>query len=157
VSLGVGNHHRASVRIEKVPSYSSYQGATVGISSLVLQSRTSGALFLSTTTAMAISWLSEATSRPMISMLLLGFLATVAYGVFTVVSRLFLHPLAKFPGPRLAGATGLWKAYFQCTKSFTHELIKLHEVYGRCHAIQPEIFLAYRGNQVLLFAYSPTK
>lgn len=47
------------------------------------------------------------------------------------VYRLSLHPLAKFPGPRLAAVTRLWKAYWQCTSSFTHELIKLHEIYGK--------------------------
>jgi hypothetical protein len=63
--------------------------------------------------------------------LCLALVFSTAYIVAVIVYRIFLHPLSTFPGPRLAAATGLWKAYFQCTKSFTHELIKLHEIYGK--------------------------
>lgn len=70
-----------------------------------------------------------------------SILASVAvYGaillVLRAVYRLFLHPLSAFPGPRLAATTSLWKAYYQCTGSFTHHLIDLHKIYGKrkCNA-----------------------
>ena len=75
-----------------------------------------------------------------------GRVAALALAVGTVyifaraIYRLYIHPLSSFPGPRLAGATGLWKAYVQCTGSFLHDLIKLHEVYGMFkpyHSRQP--------------------
>ncbi|KAK5057830.1 hypothetical protein LTR84_011831 [Exophiala bonariae] len=75
--------------------------------------------------------------RPAISILA----SVVAYGalyiVLRAVYRLFLHPLSAFPGPRLAAATSLWKAYYQCTGSFTHHLIDLHKIYGPVVRIQP--------------------
>jgi hypothetical protein len=67
-------------------------------------------------------------------------LATViAYTVYIIVYNVYFHPLAKFPGPSLAGTTTYWKAYIECiaNRSFCHELVDLHARYGefiRCSA-----------------------
>jgi len=49
-----------------------------------------------------------------------------------VLYRLTLHPLAHFPGPKLAGISGLYKFYFSVLKSgsFHLELQRLHKTYG---------------------------
>ena len=43
-----------------------------------------------------------------------------------------LHPLYRFPGPRLAAASRLYDMWFDLVKvgKFNHEIQRLHEVYG---------------------------
>lgn len=61
-----------------------------------------------------------------------GLAALVAYTVATLAYNVYRHPLAKFPGPPLAGATVYWKAYVECiaNRSFCHYLAELHAQYG---------------------------
>lgn len=49
-----------------------------------------------------------------------------------VVYRFYLHPLADFPGPRLAIATYWYEFYFDVFKGaqYTWKLSELHERYG---------------------------
>jgi hypothetical protein len=58
--------------------------------------------------------------------------AFAAYLVALAVYRLFLHPLAKFPGPRLAAATTLYEAWFEIglKGQYSREIGRLHDVYG---------------------------
>ncbi|KAK2751679.1 hypothetical protein CKAH01_17841 [Colletotrichum kahawae] len=53
-------------------------------------------------------------------------------GFCQVIYNIHFHPLRKFPGPFLAGATSLWKGYKEVIKQETlaQELFKLHEKYG---------------------------
>lgn len=59
--------------------------------------------------------------------IIIGSLGVVLY-------RLTFHPLARFPGPTLAAATGLYEAYYQCIKDgggrYWVEIRKMHEQYG---------------------------
>lgn len=62
-------------------------------------------------------------------------LLLVVYLVFWIsrsIYRLYLHPLSQFPGPRVAAATTLYKAYIDIAEnlSLVHELKRLHGVYG---------------------------
>ncbi|KAE8313107.1 cytochrome P450 [Aspergillus transmontanensis] len=54
------------------------------------------------------------------------------YIVAVAFYRLVLSPLAQFPGPRLAAATGLYEAYFQLLKggTFIWEINRLHQGCG---------------------------
>ena len=49
-----------------------------------------------------------------------------------VVYRLFFHPLAKFPGPKLAALTVYFEFYHDGVRGgqYTFEIAKMHEKYG---------------------------
>lgn len=57
------------------------------------------------------------------------------YVVGTIVYRLFLHPLARFPGPKLAAFTHLHEFYYQLVQDgmFIWEVQRMHEKYGTFH------------------------
>jgi len=51
--------------------------------------------------------------------------------VFRLVYRLYFHPLAKFPGPKLAAATSLYNAYYDIMQpGLVKMLPELHRNYG---------------------------
>lgn len=64
-------------------------------------------------------------------------LAYVAYWFGLVVYRLYFHPLAGFPGPRLAAATSWWEFYYDVVKDgeLVFQLPRLHEKYGIISAV----------------------
>ena len=69
------------------------------------------------------------------SVALLLFIALgLLYTTIQVVYRLYLSPLSRFPGPRLAAATGWYEAYFELVHKgggqFLFEIRRMHEVYG---------------------------
>ena len=67
------------------------------------------------------------------ALLCLSILATAAlYELSRMIYNLFFHPLRKFPGPWMAGATSGWRAFKEVIKQETlaHELFVLHERYG---------------------------
>jgi len=49
-----------------------------------------------------------------------------------IIYRLKFHPLAMFPGPRLAAATNLYTAYYDLVLdgSLVKQLPELHRIYG---------------------------
>ena len=69
--------------------------------------------------------------------LLLSILA-VAYVVTKTIYRLFFHPLASLPGPKLAAVTTLYNAYYDiCTPGLVKRLPELHKKYGPIIRLQP--------------------
>jgi hypothetical protein len=59
--------------------------------------------------------------------------AFIAYRILLVIYRLTLHPLAKFPGPKLAASTSLYEHYFDAIRGgvFLFEIERLHRIYGK--------------------------
>jgi hypothetical protein len=61
-----------------------------------------------------------------------AFVVLLAALVSTAVYRVYLHPLAKFPGPKLAALTFLYEFYFDGVKhgQYTNEIARMHQKYG---------------------------
>lgn len=58
--------------------------------------------------------------------------ALLIYVVALVIYRLCLHPLARFPGPRLAAVTSWYEGYYEIVKNgqYSRKISKLHDEYG---------------------------
>ncbi|KAI1405185.1 putative cytochrome P450 [Hypoxylon fuscum] len=74
-------------------------------------------------------------------------LVTAVASLSVVLYRLTFHPLARIPGPVLAGATGLYEAYHDCIKEgggrYWVEIEKMHQQYGPIVRINPwEVHIA---------------
>lgn len=59
-----------------------------------------------------------------------------AFGVYLVTLafyRLILHPLARFPGPKLAAITRCYEAYYDIIRNgqYTFKIVDLHKKYGK--------------------------
>lgn len=57
----------------------------------------------------------------------------VVYFVVLAIYRITLHPLANFPGPKLAGASYCYEFWFDvilCGR-YTWEIQRLHDLYGK--------------------------
>lgn len=57
---------------------------------------------------------------------------TVLYCFGLAFYRLFLSPIAKFPGPKLAAITGWYELYYDCVHKgkYLFEIEKMHDKYG---------------------------
>ncbi|OJJ75883.1 hypothetical protein ASPBRDRAFT_51587 [Aspergillus brasiliensis CBS 101740] len=96
-------------------------------------------------------------TRGMLVYLLASFL--VVYIIGLVLYRLFLSPLAKFPGPRLAAETGLYETYHDVIRDgqFTWQIERLHQKYGPVVRIKPwEIHVKDPDNYNTLYS-GPTR
>lgn len=56
----------------------------------------------------------------------------IVYNVGLIIYRLYFSPLAKFPGSRLAAATGWYEFYFDywLNGKYIFEIERMHQVYG---------------------------
>ena len=65
----------------------------------------------------------------------------IIFFVIRSLYRLYLHPLAGIPGPKLAALTGLYEAYFDNNPRnpgrFWVQISRLHEIYGPIVRISP--------------------
>jgi hypothetical protein len=63
-------------------------------------------------------------------LLAVGVLLYTAYGA---VHRLYLAPVAKFPGPRVAALTFWYEFYFDVIRggAYVYEIERMHQQYGR--------------------------
>ena len=60
----------------------------------------------------------------------------VALGLYLptlVIYRLFFHPLASFPGPKLAAVTRYYEAYYDIILpgQYTFKIAQMHKEYGK--------------------------
>lgn len=74
-----------------------------------------------------------------ITSILLGWL-------ITAIHRLFFHPLAAFPGPKLAAITVLYEAYYDVWKGgkYIFKLNELHRKYGKIPKSSPTVSSIHR-------------
>ena len=74
----------------------------------------------------------EQNLSPTLALAVLGL--WILYGIVLAIYRLYLSPLAKFPGPKLAALTQWYEAYFDLVKKgggqFPFEIKRMHEKYG---------------------------
>ena len=68
-------------------------------------------------------------------------IVSLLYLAGLVVYRLYLSPIAKFPGPKLAAATYLFEGYYDVVKrgKYTFKIRDLHAEYGLCHQLFPSM------------------
>lgn len=64
-------------------------------------------------------------------------LMVLIFRITKIVYRVRFHPLAKFPGPKLAAATTAYEFYYNIVKDglFHRKLIELHEKFGQSKSI----------------------
>ena len=63
---------------------------------------------------------------------LLPLIWLALYGAGLAFYRLFLSPLAKFPGPKLAALTRKYESYYEAVQNYEYlwKIKKLHRQYG---------------------------
>ena len=70
--------------------------------------------------------------------------AIVIYSGGLVIYRLFFHPLARFPGPKLAAATHWWECFQDIFigqgGDYINQVDRMHDKWGR-------LAIRYRGNE----------
>ena len=60
-------------------------------------------------------------------------LVCIAYGLGLAFHRLYLSPLARFPGPKLAAATAWYEFFYDAVLHgrYTFEIARMHKQYGK--------------------------
>jgi hypothetical protein len=64
------------------------------------------------------------------------------YSLTLAIYRLFFHPLARFPGPRITAVTQWYEAYYDLIEggTFMYKIDKMHETYGAPSIFKHHLF-----------------
>jgi hypothetical protein len=62
-----------------------------------------------------------------------SFVFVVIYAVTRCIYNLFMHPLRKIPGPKLAGICSIYDFYYDVVKGGTYlwKIREMHDRYGK--------------------------
>ncbi|KAI1361848.1 cytochrome P450 [Xylaria arbuscula] len=71
-------------------------------------------------------------SSEIFSWLFVTFVSVALIPLTVVIYRLTLHPLSRFPGPKVAAATRYFEGYYDAIQNgkYTHKIAKMHGEYG---------------------------
>lgn len=85
----------------------------------------------------------KAIQHPLLAVLVVASFAGMLITLRRIQYNLYSHPLASFPGPRIAAATSWWKAWVEAiqNRSFVTVLEQLHMKYGRSCLIKLIAFI----------------
>jgi hypothetical protein len=86
-----------------------------------------------------------------------AFYSVLIWAVSVAVYQIYFHPLAKFPGPKLAALSTWYEGYYDVIKSkgrFTWELARLHEQYGEFGESYLKFRLTVRPRIMLFFFFA---
>lgn len=65
-------------------------------------------------------------------------LGVVFLNLGLVIYRLYLHPLAKFPGPKIAATTFWWEFFQEIFAKqggdYVNQVERMHDIYGDCQS-----------------------
>lgn len=66
------------------------------------------------------------------TLFLVPFITIGLYTIGFAIYRLYLSPLAKFPGPKLAALTRLYESYYEAIQNYEYlwKIKEMHEKYG---------------------------
>jgi len=66
--------------------------------------------------------------------IIFGVLALAGWTIYGAIWRLYLSPLSKFPGPKLAALTQWYEFYYNIIRPglFFQVIARMHEEYGMC-------------------------
>ncbi|KAF2183530.1 cytochrome P450 [Zopfia rhizophila CBS 207.26] len=76
---------------------------------------------------------------PLVAVPVAAFAAYILYWIRLCIYRLHFHPLAHFPGPRLAAVTSWYEAYYEIVLQgqYSRKIGELHDVYGPILRVTP--------------------
>jgi hypothetical protein len=77
----------------------------------------------------ALEWLKRASKGTLFITILISY---ISYLVALAIYRLYLSPVAKFPGPKFAALTKWYEFYYDVVLrgKFSDHITELHKIYG---------------------------
>ncbi|KXS95248.1 hypothetical protein AC578_9456 [Pseudocercospora eumusae] len=88
---------------------------------------------------------------------IIGLLGLVGYYVYLGIYNLFFHPLAKYPGPKLAALSEAWFVKSSLSGHLPYIFTETHKQYGDIVRISPNELSFARPEAVKEIYYNPTK
>jgi hypothetical protein len=67
---------------------------------------------------------------PLLQVLFVAVIATIIWLAYTVIYRIYFHPLSKYPGPKLAACSHFWFIRTWSSGFYPQRIEELHRKYG---------------------------